>query len=77
MREVDEALAEVQIEDTEIRDLGDRLVVTGRLRARGKASGAEIESPIGWLVEFKHGKVSRMRDCRDPKDALEAVGLRE
>jgi ketosteroid isomerase-like protein len=77
MRDVDEALAEVQIEDAEIRDLGDRLVVTGRLRARGKASGAETESPIGWVVEFKHGKVTRMRDYADPKDALEAVGVRE
>ncbi|HZA89991.1 MAG TPA: nuclear transport factor 2 family protein [Solirubrobacterales bacterium] len=75
MREVDEALAEVQVEYSEIRDLGGRIVVIGRLRARGKVSGAETESPIGWVVEFQNGKVTRMRDYLDPKEALEAAGL--
>jgi ketosteroid isomerase-like protein len=77
MREVDEALAEVQIEQLEIRDLGERLVVSGRLRARGRASGAETVSPISWVVEFENGKVIRMRDYLDLKDALEAAGLSE
>jgi ketosteroid isomerase-like protein len=77
MREVDEALAEVQIEQLEIRDLGERLVVSGRLRARGRASGAETESPISWVVEFEYSKVIRMRDYLDLKDALEAAGLSE
>jgi ketosteroid isomerase-like protein len=77
MREVDEALAEVQIEQLEIRDLGERLVVSGRLRARGRASGAETESPISWVVEFENSKVIRMRDYLDLKDALEAAGLSE
>lgn len=77
MREVDEALSEVQIELLEIRDLGERIVVIGRLRARGKASGAETESSIGWVVEFKDGRVTRMRDYLDPKAALGAAGLQE
>jgi uncharacterized protein len=77
MREVDEALAEVQIQSVEIRDLGERLVVTARLRARGRASGAETASPIGWVAEFKDGRVTRMRDYLDPKEALEAAGLSE
>ena len=56
MREVDEALSEVQIEDLDIKDLGERIVVIGHLRARGRASGAETESPIGWVVEFTGGR---------------------
>jgi ketosteroid isomerase-like protein len=75
--EVDEALAEVQIEQLEIRDLGERIVAGGHLRARGRASGAETESPISWLVDFKDGRVIRMRDFLDLKDALEAAGLPE
>ena len=46
-RTIDEALADIRLELPEIRDLGDRLVAIGRLRARGKASGAETESPFG------------------------------
>jgi ketosteroid isomerase-like protein len=74
---VDEALAEVRMECLEIRDLGERIVVRGRVRAQGRASRAVTESPIGWLVEFKNGKVTRMRDYLDPKEALEAAGLPE
>ncbi len=49
----------------------------GRVRARGKASEAEIESPHGTVVEFKNGKGILIRTYLDPKDALEAAGLRE
>jgi hypothetical protein len=45
VREVDEAFAEAQIEYLEARDLGERVVVIGRLRIRGRASGVETESP--------------------------------
>jgi ketosteroid isomerase-like protein len=58
-------------------DLGERIVASGRLRARGRASGAEIESPISWIVEFRQGKVVRIRDYLDFDEALEAAGLPE
>jgi hypothetical protein len=44
---------------------------------RGNESGAITESSIAWIVEFKSGKVIRVREYLDPKKALEAVGLRE
>src|SRR6266513_2991360 len=37
---------EIHVEYSEIRDLGDRVVGIGRLRMRGKASGAATESPF-------------------------------
>jgi len=76
-REVGEAFAEFQIEISEIRDLNERVVAVGHLRGRGKASGAEVESPIGYVVEFKDGKAIRISDYFDPKEALEAAGLSE
>lgn len=39
------AFPETHSEYSEIRDLGDRTIAIGRLRAVGKESGAEIESP--------------------------------
>ena len=77
VREVEEAFSEIQAEQTEIRDLGERVVAIGHLRGRGSESGAITESAIAWIVEFKSGKVIRVREYLDPKKALEAVGLSE
>jgi ketosteroid isomerase-like protein len=38
-------------------------------------ASAITESAIAWIVEFKSGKVIRVREYLDPKKALEAVGL--
>jgi ketosteroid isomerase-like protein len=77
LREVYAAWAEFHYESSEIRDLGDRIVGIGRFRARGKESAVEVESPLGYLVEFENGKAIRMRSYLDPKEALEAAGLSE
>jgi ketosteroid isomerase-like protein len=77
VRDLYETFSEFPAEYSEIRDLGDRLVAIGRIRARGTASGAEIESPIGSVVEFKSGKGRRIRTFFDHQEALEAAGLSE
>jgi ketosteroid isomerase-like protein len=76
LRDLDEAFAEVDTEFSEIRDLGDRLLAIGRIRTRGKASGAVTESPFCYLAEFKDAKVIRVWTYLDPDEALEAAGLR-
>ena len=77
VREMDEVLAGLQVGYSEIRDLGERIVVVGSVSGRGRASGAEAEMPINWVVEFKDSKVIRMRDYVDRAEALEAAGLSE
>jgi ketosteroid isomerase-like protein len=77
LREIDETLAEIHVEVSEIRDLGDRIFALGRLRTRGKTSGVETESPFGYVAHFKNGKATEVRTYLDPKEALEAAGLRE
>ena len=76
------ALAEFQLEISEIRDLGARVLAIGLARIRGKASRVPAESPFCLLTESKgeRGKdtrVTRLRTYLDPKEALEAAGLRE
>ena len=77
LQELDETIAELRIEISEIRDLGERVLAVGQLRGHGRESGAEVESPIGYVVEFKNGKVIRIDDYLEPKEALEAAGLSE
>jgi ketosteroid isomerase-like protein len=73
--DLNEGFGEIQIEISEFRDLGDRLVAIGRTRAKGKASGADVETPIGFVAEFRNGKAVSIRGHLDPTEALEAAGL--
>jgi ketosteroid isomerase-like protein len=77
LRDLYEAFSEFQVEFTEIRDLGDRIVAIGRWITRGEESGVETAPPLAAVVEFNNGKAIRVRSYLDPEDALEAVGLRE
>jgi ketosteroid isomerase-like protein len=76
-RDLNGALDWIKPEISEVRDLGDRIVALGRLSVRGKESGAEAESPAGWVVDIKNGKAVRVSEYLDPVEALEAAGLSE
>jgi ketosteroid isomerase-like protein len=76
-RDVDENLASAVAEVFEVRDLGERVLALGRLRARGHESGAQAEVSFNQLVDFKHGKVIRLRTFLDRQEALQAAGLKE
>jgi len=58
----------------EFRDLGDRVLIFGHWRARGRASRVELENqPGSWLVHFRAGRVMRQQTYTDRSEALEAV----
>ena len=75
--EVWEALSDTSFDFPDIRDAGDKVVALGHFRARGVASGVATETPFAYIVEFKKGKVARVRSYLDPNEALEAAGLSE
>jgi ketosteroid isomerase-like protein len=61
----------------EYRDLGDRVLLLGRNTARGKGSGVTVEAPTAAILDFRDGKVSRIRLYLDQSEALRAAGLAE
>jgi uncharacterized protein len=77
VRDLDEGFSVRDVQFSEFRDLGDRIVVLGHVRGRGRESGIEFDSPYGGLAEFKSGKCIRYRDYFDHSQALEAAGLKE
>jgi ketosteroid isomerase-like protein len=77
MGDVFDAWKEVTTELSEFRDLGDRIVAIGRLRIRGRGSGADLESPFGSVTEISNGKAIRVLTFFDHKEALAAAGLSE
>jgi uncharacterized protein len=75
--ETRESFEDLRTELTEFRDLGDRVVGFGRVHARGRESGLELDSATGWLFELRGGKVIRAQGFLNPAEALEAAGLGE
>jgi ketosteroid isomerase-like protein len=49
---IDELFESFSIETLEVRDLGDRVLLLGALRGRGRSSGVSVESPLGVVVEL-------------------------
>jgi ketosteroid isomerase-like protein len=64
-------------EAMELRDLGDCLLALGRLTGRGLGSGIELDTEVGWLVEFRNGRMTRWWAFSRHADALAAAGLRD
>ena len=65
-RDLDENFTGTVVEFPEVRDLGDRVLALGRPRARGHESGIQPEGSLNQLVDFKNGKVIRLRVVSRP-----------
>ena len=55
--------------------VGERLLVTGRWKARGIESGVELDIPASWVVEVRDGKVAYWQTYTDHDQARREVGL--
>jgi ketosteroid isomerase-like protein len=62
----------------EIRALSDdRLIGVGSVHARGRGSGIEFDQPAAGLVDFREGRVLRVRIYLSEEQALQAAALPE
>ncbi len=77
VRDLDEVFADIHVDYSEIRDLGERIVAIGRIRMRGTGSGAETVSQLASVIDYENDKAIRVRTYLDPGKALEAAGLEE
>jgi ketosteroid isomerase-like protein len=71
LAETAEALQSV-IDDT--LSVGDTILAVGRLTYRGKGSGAETETAVGYFLRVRNGRALQMRVFRDPEEALVVLG---
>lgn len=58
----------VEVDEMLTRD-GARFALTGRQLARGHASGAEIERPVGFVVTLENARATRIQLFWDPEAA--------
>jgi ketosteroid isomerase-like protein len=61
-------------EGHEYRDLGDRVLVAGRCRVRGRASGAESHPACAWVIGVRDGTIVSHRTCATFDEALQIAG---
>jgi ketosteroid isomerase-like protein len=73
--DLSEAFDQMDLTPLEILDAGNRFVVLGRFRVRGRGSGVETDSPLGQTFWVERGLV--VRDCMflDWDAALRAAGI--
>ena len=63
------------LEAEEFRPVGsDRILVMGRVMARGRASGVDMDYAAAWLCYLRGGKVVRVQFYSDRNEALLAAG---
>jgi ketosteroid isomerase-like protein len=76
-RDMAELWEEWGFEVEEARDLDHHVLLTGRQRGRGRASGVEVDSPRGCVLAVRDGAVTELRYFNEPAEALKAAGLEE
>jgi ketosteroid isomerase-like protein len=72
-----ESFEELRNEWSEFRDLGDRVLAFGQVKARGRDSGVKLDSPMGWVFTVRDGKLVKAEGFLGRAEALEAAGLPE
>jgi ketosteroid isomerase-like protein len=73
MRDYKEVFESFELTGDDIRDLGERVVWLGRVRATGRDSGVELDQPFAMAFELRDGKAVRFRSFLDPELALTAA----
>jgi ketosteroid isomerase-like protein len=73
----EEAWSDLQVAADELREVGDKVLVLGRLRGIGRATGAAVDVRCALLFDVPGGRITRMVTYPDPRDALAVLGLSE
>jgi ketosteroid isomerase-like protein len=73
VQDMDDDWEVYRIDPQEFHGHGDRIVVTGHVRALSRSSGVDVYSEAGFLFELRAGRISRVVSYSDPAAALEAV----
>ena len=58
---------EFQVVTEEFLDAGDRVIVLGNFRVRGKATGRSVDAPYAHVWTLRDGKVVHFRNYMDTK----------
>jgi ketosteroid isomerase-like protein len=75
MGEIDEQFEDWQLSIDGIRPLdGDRMLVWGAIRGRGRQSGIDLDDAAAWIIGFRGGRLLSVNNFigRDARERAEA-----
>jgi ketosteroid isomerase-like protein len=73
--EINDTWEEFRVIAEEYRDLGERVLMLGRMEGRGRGSGVQVNAQLGAVWDFRDGRISRAPVYLDHGEALRAAGL--
>ena len=65
----------VEMDSEEFREGPDGTAVLGRLRGCGRASGVDVDVPVGWVWRIRDGKAVYAKAFSQQEDALREAGI--
>jgi ketosteroid isomerase-like protein len=68
--EMDESWEEFRIEAMEFELVGELVFGRGRVIAKGRGSGLELDQPLGSVTTFEDDRIARLQSFLDPEQAL-------
>lgn len=74
MRDLDDAWEVGVAEVDDGLSVGNVGFLVGRIRGRGKGSGAETTVSVGWVMRFTGGKLASFQAFQDPAAVLATLG---
>ena len=72
--DMEEDWSRFQVEPVELIDLGDRVLLIGRVHAVARGSGVTVENEAGFVMDFRGGQVVRLVSYSDPDEARREAG---
>ena len=72
-----DAFGEISYEVEELRDLGDQVAVSLRVRGRAPHTGIDVDYRFAPLITVRDSRIIRIDRFTDLREALEAAGLSE
>ena len=71
------AIWDLSSEVAEARDLGNTVLVLGRILTTGGVGGVDVDAPWGFVATLEDGLITRARTYRSQEEDIEVVGPRE
>ncbi len=65
LADLDEPWESFVVDEVEYREVDEQVVCVGRLRAKGRGSGVELDQPIAMVLWFEGDKLARARSFLD------------
>ena len=71
----DEDWKDLQLQLDDLYEGEGTAVAVGRLIARGRVSGVDLDVPLALSYEFRDGRISKIQTHSDPAEAFAAAGI--